>query len=469
MGTSVTRFFAAVLISSSLAPLARAQLGVTGPAGGNQPHSTVQPSLGINYIIRTAGTFDRLGEVSIFGGNFAPLGFKIANGQSLPISEYEPLFNLIGTTYGGDGETTFNLPDLRGRAVVGTGTGPASGTTYNYGFTHGSEEVTLGVNHLPSHTHSIAASQTEAAGGGQAYNNMQPVLAMGHRLVTAGPFPSRNTFHSGPEPLLGQVIVSAASSNFIPNYQTETNGQILPINQNQALFSILGVMYGGNGQTNFALPDQRGRVLTHAGESAGPSLTLQTLGQRTGQETVTLSQAQMPAHDHSLPPSPFFTGSTGGGQPQNNMQPTLAVNYMIALQGIFPPRDEPGAIGWTDEPFVGQIAIFSSNFAPAGWALADGAILPISQNTALFSILGTTYGGDGRTTFALPDLRGLLPVGAGQGVGLSNWELGERRGDETVVLLESQIPAHTHAYVPEPGGLSALVLCAAFLVRRRNR
>ncbi|MGA8223298.1 MAG: tail fiber protein [Candidatus Acidiferrales bacterium] len=96
------------------------------------------------------------------------------------------------------------------------------------------------------------------------------------------------------------------------------------------------------------------------------------------------------------------------------------------------------------EPFLGQIMIVPYNFAPRGWETCDGQIMSISQNTALFSLLGTTYGGDGRTTFALPDLRGRVPIGMGQGPGLSNYVQGETGGEETVTLTLSQIPSHTH-------------------------
>src|SRR5579862_5156520 len=96
-------------------------------------------------------------------------------------------------------------------------------------------------------------------------------------------------------------------------------------------------------------------------------------------------------------------------------------------------------------PFLGMIAIFPYNFAPSGWAFCNGQILPISQNTALFSLLGTTYGGNGTTTFALPDLRSRVPVGLGQGPGLSNYNLGQAGGAENVALTINQLPAHTHA------------------------
>jgi len=96
------------------------------------------------------------------------------------------------------------------------------------------------------------------------------------------------------------------------------------------------------------------------------------------------------------------------------------------------------------DPFVAEIRIFPFNFAPKGWAFCDGQLLPISQNTALFSLLGVTYGGDGKSTFALPDLQGNAPMHPNQGPGLSDHILGEEGGSETVTLLESEIPAHVH-------------------------
>jgi microcystin-dependent protein len=96
------------------------------------------------------------------------------------------------------------------------------------------------------------------------------------------------------------------------------------------------------------------------------------------------------------------------------------------------------------DPFVAEIRIFPFNFPPTGWAFCDGQLLPISQNTALFSLLGTTYGGDGKSTFALPDLQGSAAMHPGQGPGLSLYDLGQIGGSETVTLLVSEIPAHAH-------------------------
>jgi microcystin-dependent protein len=97
------------------------------------------------------------------------------------------------------------------------------------------------------------------------------------------------------------------------------------------------------------------------------------------------------------------------------------------------------------DPFVAEIRIFPFNFAPKGWAFCDGQILPLSQNTALFSLLGTTYGGDGKSNFALPNMQGNAPMHPGQGPGLSLHDLGETGGSESVTLLESEIPSHSHA------------------------
>lgn len=100
------------------------------------------------------------------------------------------------------------------------------------------------------------------------------------------------------------------------------------------------------------------------------------------------------------------------------------------------------------EPFIGMIILVPYNFAPRGYAFCQGQILPIAQNTALFSLLGTTYGGNGQTTFALPDLRGRVPNSSGQGPGLSNYDLGQLSGTENTTLTINQIPAHNHIYAP---------------------
>ena len=151
------------------------------------------------------------------------------------------------------------------------------------------------------------------------------------------------------------------------------------------------------------------------GPAGGPLDVSQTLGS----PEVTLTSADLP---------PALGGSS---QPFNNYQPSLAVNYIINIGGDYP--DLGG--GSAEENMLGVVIPFAGNFAPEGWAFADGQLLPINGNTALFSLLGTTYGGDGITNFALPDLEGRDIVGAGDG-----YDLGEQVGQPTVALSNDQVP-----------------------------
>ncbi len=168
------------------------------------------------------------------------------------------------------------------------------------------------------------------------------------------------------EPFLGEIML--VGFNFAPKGWAFCNGQIMPINQATALFSLLGTQYGGNGQTTFALPDLRGRVPIHFGQ--GPGLSSYNIGQVGGAETSTLLTGNLPAHNHALQAgtnattknptngypgftaggssytdtptgtmNPAVVGPTGGGQPFNNIQPYLVLNWIIALEGIFPSRN----------------------------------------------------------------------------------------------------------------------------------
>eukprot|EP01060_Flectonema_neradi_P035489 TRINITY_DN6545_c1_g1_i1.p1 TRINITY_DN6545_c1_g1~~TRINITY_DN6545_c1_g1_i1.p1 ORF type:complete len:137 (+),score=29.09 TRINITY_DN6545_c1_g1_i1:32-412(+) len=126
------------------------------------------------------------------------------------------------------------------------------------------------------------------------------------------------------------------------------------------------------------------------------------------------------------------------------MQPFLGLNYIIAIMGVYPSRSDREAQTLSVEGMLGEVRLFAGNFAPRSWAFCDGQLLPIAQNTALFSILGTTYGGDGVTTFALPDLRGRVPLGPRNGPGLSYRQLGQKGGEENHQLSVSEMPNHSH-------------------------
>ncbi len=129
--------------------------------------------------------------------------------------------------------------------------------------------------------------------------------------------------------------------------------------------------------------------------------------------------------------------NSGGGQTQNNMQPWLGINHIIALQGLFPSRSAA-------DPFLAEIYMFAGNFAPRGYAMCDGQLLAIASYSAVFSLLGTTFGGNGSSTFALPDLRGRTAIHPGTGPGLSTRVLGQTGGTETNTMTISQMPAHSH-------------------------
>lgn len=279
---------------------------------------------------------------------------------------------------------------------------------------------------------------TGVAGGGLPFENTQPTLGLNQLIQPLGIFPSNGGGGAG-EAVMGMMRTVAWGQNA----QSPAAGQLLPIQQNQALFSILGTTYGGDGRTNFALPDLVGRITIGMGQ--GPGLTNRDLGEKLGAASTSMSQSQMPTHVHALPAS-GFTGSSGGSQAIDSMQPSLTMNYVIAVNGVYPSRG--GGTG--GQEFLGEIRSFAGNFTPGGYLPADGRLLPISQNTALFSILGTTYGGDGRSTFALPDLRGRTIIGTRQGAGLTDRVIGEQTGFEQITLTQNQIPAHVHSLPPGP-------------------
>ena len=348
------------------------------------PQTTVQPSAAITYVVENSVPPVDAGMIDMFAGNFAPGGTLVADGSLLPIAPNQALFAQLGSTYGGNGVSTFSLPDLNGRVPIEVGQG--------IGLTNRAIGSTTGVNQL---TLTMAQLPTVVGGQNQAITNMQPSLTLTYLIAINGIFPSNGGSEDG-APLVGQVFLSA-SSNAVSNPPQgflPAQGQVLPIAQYQTLFAIIGANYGGNGINTFALPDLRGRAVVDAGSGVG--LTPRNVGDAFGTEATMLIPANLP------PP-------TGFSQAYSNLQPSQGLNYIIAVAGVFPPRGPGGSFDNTD-PFLGEIALFAGNYAPVGWAMCNGQVLPISSNTALFSILGTTYGGNGFNSFALPDLRGRVVV-----------------------------------------------------------
>jgi len=444
----------------------------TGPAGGSDPVNNYQPSVAMTQFVTDQGIFPctdcggpaahTIGALRTLAGGFAPGGYLTANGQLQSIAQNTSLFSIAGTTFGGDGQTTFALPDLGGRAIVGAGQGPGL-SSWVAGQQDGQAQTVLSAAELASHTHGLPGGDvTGATGGTGAFSNFQPSLGMTYMIAAEGPFPSPST--ASGVPFLGQI--SPYLGNFTPGGWLEANGQELLISEYDALFSLIGTTYGGDGQDTFALPDLSGRVAVGTGNGFD-------VGESGGQEEVLLSLSQLPNHAHELPGG-GFTDPTGGGQPFDNMQPYLALNYLIALQGVFPCQTaSPTCSAFDEEPILGEVVLYAgpSNFIPRGWALAQGQLLSIAQNQALFALLGTQYGGNGQTTFALPDLRGRTVIGTN-----GEFPFGSVVGEQFTTLALNQMPEHVHslpdALIPEPGTWTLMIagfgLTGAALRRRRT-
>jgi microcystin-dependent protein len=223
------------------------------------------------------------------------------------------------------------------------------------------------------------------------------------------------------EGYLGEVRLFAGT--FAPKNWAFCDGLLIQIASNRALFSLLGNRFGGDGRTMFGLPDLRGRLVIGAGQ--GDGLSPYALGQTPGAAQARTRTIQASRTGGTIAIVPAAVPGSG-----NNVQPVLGLNYIICMHGMFPAR--PGGQNWGG--CVGEIRAFGDDFAPASWALCDGSVLSVEDpdNAQLFEVIGFTYGGDGRTTFALPDLRGRAAVGVGQGVGLSGLDLGRPGGAERI-------------------------------------
>jgi microcystin-dependent protein len=373
------------------------------------PVSTLQPALTLTEFLDRTGVFPPrdvgesgpfIGSVGIFAGP-SFLFDTPADGQTFPIATNTALFSILGTTFGGDGRNNFELPNLGGIETIGAGEGG------------GLPLVSLGQT-LGQTSYDLTAAQLPPSLGGVSapIDTQQPSLALNYVINTSGIFPG-NTL------TLDSIgVVSAFAGNFVPGDELFCDGQLLQISQFSALFQLIGTTYGGDGVTTFALPDLQGRDIVGAGDGF-------TLGEQVGVANMSLTNANSPL---------------GSNAPVSTEQPGLVMNYYIALQGIFPAEGEAGNTVDQSTPYLGQIVACAENINdPGGWALCDGQLLSIAQNAALFSLLGTTYGGDGKTTFALPNLEGRTVLGTGGVNGLG--ALGQVSGASATTLTSANLPA----------------------------
>ena len=376
-------------------------------------YDNMQPSVAITEAIALGGIFPPrdvgtgtpgyLGSIRQFAFNFAPNSTLDAHGQQLSISGHTALFSLMGTYYGGNGITTFAIPDLNNRLSVDQGQGPGL-ADHSQGELYGLANTTLLSTDLPS-----------AVGGfAQPVDNTAPSLAVHYVINVFG------TYSGGQLDEMG--LVWQFAGNFDPGGTLECDGRLLPISEYDALFSKIGTMYGGDGITTFALPDLRGRAIV------GANSTGTDIGTFSGSENVFFGTNNLPTDVH------FATG-TGAGQPVDNEGPTLTMRYIIAVQGIFPSHEGNGSLDATT-PMLGEIIAYAGTDIPAGWMACNGQMLPINQNQALFALLGTMYGGNGQTTFALPDFAGRALVGA-------DGDVGTIYGTDTILLGLDNVPGMT--------------------------
>ena len=289
---------------------------------GPYPDPAMQGAQGTLAMVRTlAADYDAFGAPDCFG-------------QSVPIAPNQPLFQLIGTLYGGDGQVNFALPDLRGRVALG---------------------------------------------GGPGQPPVQGALSMTYLIAARIESPIQFQW-----PPLGSIALYAAdaSAGPLPGGWLPADGSLLPVTQYPELFNAIGTSFGGDGQTNFMLPSLGG---------AAP------IG--TGQGNL-------------LPPVPLGLRFDAGGAW------TFAgtgLNYLINLNGVTP---SPGP-GWLPgrEPMITEVIAYAGIQIPDGWMDAAGQLLPIAEYGMLFQLLGTRYGGDGQTNFALPNLSGMMITGRVPGAG----------------------------------------------------
>ncbi len=384
------------------------------------PVTNLQPYLVINQVIVTDGS--RAGEIVGFAGDFAPSGSLIADGSVLAIADNSALFNAIGATYGGDGVTTFALPDLRGRAITGAGTG-ADGVVRQLGSAFGSATYTVGTGNLP----------VSQGGSAAPIANASPTLALTNGIYRTGFFPIQGSGGGGaPNPTIGQIVTTARAD--LPSGALSTDGSLLPVAGNETFSAVLGTAFGGDGVTDFAIPDLRGGSVLGA---VGGGAVGTTLG--SGEIVLTLE---------NLPP-----GRGGSGVPVSNVAPGLNLFYGIAVGGLYPTRDG-ASLFEGDDAILGQISLFAGQYVPRGFVVADGASLLIQEKTALYSVIQGIYGGDDVTEFNVPNLANRQAVGTGMpDIGL----LGESFGESVVELMDIQVPV---APVPEPGAFGWLVVAA---------
>jgi prepilin-type N-terminal cleavage/methylation domain-containing protein len=417
-----------------------------------------------------------------------PDGYILEDGSAISRSTYSDLFALIGTTYGvGDGSTTFNVPDSRGRATVNLNTSDTQFATIGQKYGEKTHQITG--SEMPSHSHEqyVTANTGGSAvrndyvrdgngpsyyqgigtgytGGNAYYNVIQPSIvkqfAIKYRVSTG----STSTTAAG-------TTLQGYWSSAPTGYLVE-DGSAISRTTYASLFSVIGTTYGvGDGSTTFNIPDSRGRVGVNRNSS---DTQFATLGLKFGEKTHLLTIGEMVAHSHaeiitaSTSAGPGIrtdysadaaggiydqgiqTGASGGSQAHNVIQPSIVKLSVIKTAAGSGSKDDVGMqAGSTIEGWWATV--------PSGYLIEDGSAVSRSTYPNLFTLVGTTYGaGDGSTTFNLPDSRGRVAVNKN----ISDAEfatIGQKYGEKTHLMTLAELPSHYHdQYVSANSGGSSI-------------
>jgi len=383
-----------------------------------------------------------VGEVRMVAFDFAPRYWTLCDGRKFSIQGFyfKELYSVVQTTYGGDGRTTFALPDLRGRVPLHIGKS-SHGTDFKLGMKGGVESYPAQMNARIWRANLVPEEARVKVGvvRGSPVTNMQPSLGINYLIAVHGRKPPESM-----EGMLGEIRILAGSE--IPDGWEPCDGKTIRKDDNLPLFRLLGNRYGGDGETSFNLPDLRGRVAMQAG--IGTQLSERKLGE-SGDSEYTKSELVRVAKGDYMEVSNARSENTNDEKTAvvtGNMQPYLAMNFVIRTKGQPPLKQSDNAARppYEQEGFYGEIRMFTGDFAPRGWAFCDGSVINLTNRTVnLFSLIGVIYGGNGRTTYALPDLRGRVAIHKGSGPGLSKRSLGERTGSESMYQgepVEAAVP-----------------------------
>lgn len=411
----------------------------------------------------------------------APEGFLFEDGSAISRTAYADLFAVIGTTYGsGDGSTTFNLPNSRGRTTVNKNASDVEFATIGQKTGSINEQITVG--QIPSHNHLQYTGTVDdrnftgwsftpypqyppgdssgsyntglvtcicGAPTNSAHNNVQ------HSIVKRSVI--KYTPISPTAPTLPAGTSISGYWNSAPSGYLIENGATISRTSYASLFSSIGTTYGaGDGSTTFSIPDSRGRVGVNL-SSSNPEFD--TLGEKPGSKTEALTIEQIPSHNHyqtvgqpddqnftsgsgQYPPGDgpgtnntgVYTGYAGSGQAHNNIQP--AITKLSVIKHTPASGSKPVPVGSSIGGYWNSI--------PSGYLYEDGAAVSRTTYAELFNIIGTTYGsGDGSTTFNLPDSRGRIGVNISPADPLFD-TMGEKHGSKTHTLSPAELPPHAH-------------------------